>query len=102
MKVIKAFIHQHRAAAVVHALKDAGCRNLFVANGLGLLKAGYAGEEHYSIGLAETVTQECSLELLCEDDQLDQWVAIIRDNARTGRPEAGWICVTEAARAVPV
>ena len=33
MKVIKAFIHQHRAAAVVHALKDAGCRNLCVAHG---------------------------------------------------------------------
>ena len=32
MKVIKAFIHQHRAAAVVHALKDAGCRNLCVAH----------------------------------------------------------------------
>ena len=33
MKVIKALIHQHRAAAVVHALKDAGCRNLCVAHG---------------------------------------------------------------------
>ena len=102
MKVIKAFIHQHRAADVIAVLKQAGCRNLFVVTGQGLLKAGYAGEQHYSMELAETVIHECKLELLCEDEQADSLVAAIRDNAQTGKPEAGWIYVTDVAQAVPV
>lgn len=102
MKVIKAFIHQHRAADVIAALRQAGCRNLFVVTGQGLLKAGYAGEQHYSMDLAQTVIHECKLELLCEDEQADLLVTTIRDSARTGNPEAGWIYVTDVTQAVPV
>jgi nitrogen regulatory protein P-II 1 len=102
MKVIKAFIHQHRAADVIAALKQSGCRNLFVVTGQGLLKAGYAGEQHYSMDLAQTVIHECKLELLCEDEQVELLVTTIRDNAQTGKPDAGWIYVTDATRAVPV
>lgn len=102
MKVINAFIHQHRAADVIQALKVAGGRNLFVTTGRGMLVAMDAGEQHYSMDLADTVIEECKLELLCEDEQVDALVAIVRRYARTGKPDAGWVYVTDVILAIPV
>lgn len=103
MKVIKAFIHQHRAADVIQALKAAGgVGNLFVTTGQGMLVAIYAGEQHYSMDLGDTVIRECKLELLCEDEQVDALVAVVRQHARTGKPEAGWVYVTDVIQAIPI
>jgi len=102
MKEIKAFIHQHRAADVIQGLKAAGVGNLFITSGHGLLTALDADEQHYSMDLATAVIRECKLELLCEDGQVDALVAAIRDNARTGKPDAGWIYVSDVIQVVPV
>lgn len=111
MKEIKAYIHNHRIADVIHALKesgqcnanaDAGCRNLSVIPVKSLLKAVDAEEQHYSIELAEAVICECKLELICEDHQVDELVGIIERAARTGQAEAGWIYVTGVEHAVRI
>lgn len=102
MKVIKTFIHQHRAADVIQALKVAGGRNLFVTTGRGMLVAMDASEQHYSMDLADTVIEECKLELLCEDERVDALVAIVRRHAQTGKPDAGWVYVTDVIQAIPV
>ena len=102
MKVIKAFIHQHRVADVIQVLKAAGVSNLFVTIGQGMLVALDAGEQHYSIDLADTVIRECRLEFLCEDGQVDALVTAIRDSARTGKPDAGWVYVTDVIQAIPI
>lgn len=103
MKVIKAFIHQHRAADVIQALKAVGgVSNLFITTGRGMLVAMDAGEQHYSMDLADTVIEERKLELLCEDEQVDALVAIVRRHARTGKPDAGWVYVTDVIQAIPV
>lgn len=103
MKVIKAFIHQHRVADTIQALKAAGgVNNLFVTTGQGMLVAMDAGEQHYSMDLGDTVIRECKLELLCEDEQVDALVTAIHNHARTGKPDAGWVYVTDIMRATPV
>lgn len=111
MKEIKAYIHNHRIADVIRALKesgqcnanaDTGCRNLNVISVQSLLKAVDAKEQHYSVELAEAVINECKLELICEDDQVDELVGIIKHAARTGQTEAGWIYVSDIIQAVPV
>lgn len=103
MKVIKAFIHQHRAADVIQALKAVGgVSNLFITTGRGMLVAMDAGEQHYSMDLADTVIEERKLELLCEDEQVDALVAIVCRHARTGKPDAGWVYVTDVIQAIPV
>ena len=102
MKEIKAFIHQHRAADVIQELKANGVGNLFVTTGHGLLVALGADEQHYSMELATAVIRECKLELLCEDEQVDALVAAIRDNARCGKPDAGWVYVTDVIQAAPI
>ena len=103
MKVIKAFIHQHRAADVIQALKAAGgvC-NLFVTTGQGMLVAIDAGEQHYSMDLGDEVVNEYKLELLCDDNEVEEIVAALRAAARTGQAVAGWITVTNLDRAIPI
>lgn len=111
MKEIKAYIHNHRIADVIRALKEsglcnantgAGYRNITVIPVQSLLKAVDAKEQHYSIELAEPVINESRLELICEDHQVDELVGIIGRIARTGQAEAGWIYVSDIIRAVPV
>jgi len=111
MKEIKAYIHNHRIADVIRALKEsglcdanegAGCRNLTVIPVQSLLKAIDAKEQHYSVELAEPVINESKLELICEDHQVDELVDIIERAARTGQREAGWVYVTDIVKATPV
>lgn len=95
MKEIKAFIHRNRIADVVHALKAAGFRNISVIDVKGMLKALDAQEQRYSIEIGEKVITEVKLELVCPADQVDQAVTLIRDNARTGQKNAGWVYVSD-------
>lgn len=94
MKEIKAFIHRNRIADVVHALKASGFRNISVIDVKGMLKALDTQEQQYSIEIGEKVITEVKLELVCPADQVDHAVTLIRDNARTGQPDAGWIYVS--------
>ena len=109
MKEIKAYVHNHRIADVIRALKESGqcnaggmpgCRNLSVIPVQSLLKAVDAREQHYSIELAEVVINESKLELICEDHQVDELVGIIERTAHTGQIEAGWIYVTDIVQAI--
>lgn len=93
MKEIKAFIRSHRIADVIAALKEighcnldekSGCRNLSVFAVKGVLKTVDAQEQHYSIELGQEMINEFKLELLCEDQQADDLVEIIRSTGRTG------------------
>ena len=111
MKEIKAYIHNHRIADVIRALKESGlcntdgtpgCRNLAVIPVKILLKAMDTQEQHYSIELAETVINESKLELVCEDHQVDELVAIIGHAARTGQADAGWIYVSDIVSAAAI
>ncbi len=111
MKEIKAYIHNRRIADVIRALKesghcnanpDTGCRNLTVTPVQSPLKAADAGEQHYSIELAEAVVNESKLELICDDDQVDELVDIIEHAARTGQADAGWIYVSGIVAAIPI
>ncbi len=103
MKEIKAFIHRNRAADVIRALKGAGFSNLSVVDVKGMLAALDERERDYSIELGEETITMVKLELVCEDESRTAEAAhIIRDNARTGQPEAGWIYISEIQAALPI
>lgn len=103
MKEIKAFIHRNRAADVIRALKGAGYNNLSVVDVKGMLAALDERERDYSIELGEETITEVKLELVCEDEsRTAEAVRLIRDNARTGQPEAGWIYISEIQAALPI
>lgn len=103
MKEIKAFIHRNRIADVVHALAHAGFHNLSVIDVKGMLKALDSKEQDYSLEIGEKVITEVKLELVCEDElRTAEAVNIIRENARTGQPQAGWIYISEISAAMSI
>ena len=106
MKEIKAFIHRNRIAEVIHALGQAGlCRapyRLSVIDVKGTLDPLDDRERVYSVELGEQVINEVKLELVVEEERVEEAVALIREHARTGQPEAGWIYLSEIIRAIPI
>lgn len=103
MNEIKAYIHRTRIADVVRALEQAGYQNLSIIDVKGLLKALDSKEQEYSIEAGEKVITEVKLELVCDDEnRTAEAVQLIRDNARTGQPEAGWIYISEIQAALPI
>lgn len=82
MKEIRAYIHNHRIADVVRALKESGlcntdgkpgCRNLVVVPIKVLFKAMGASEQHYSIELAEVMVNEFKLGWFAKISRWTSW-----------------------------
>ncbi len=102
MKEIKAFVHRSRIADVVHALREAGYRDLSVIDVKGMLRAIDPQEREFSLELGELVVTEVKLELVCADDRVDQAVALIRERGATGASPSGWIYVLPVEQAIPI
>lgn len=99
MKEIKAFIHRNRIADVVHALRDAGYRNVTVIDVKGMLQALDTREQDYSIELAEATITEAKLELVAEDSAVQTAVNLICEHGMTGQEESGWVYISEVVAA---
>ena len=100
---IKAYIHRNRVADVVNALHNAGFNNLTVIDVEGLLKTLDSKEQAYSVEIGQKVITEVKLELVCDDEKSTRdAIAIIKEHARTGRPNAGWIYVSEVSQAIEI
>ena len=102
MKEIKAFIHRNSITDVIHALKGAGFSNLSIVDVKGMLKALDSKEQEYSVELGEAVITEMKLELVCEEQWVDDAIRLIREHARTGQEDAGWIYVIEIDKAIRI
>ncbi len=111
MKEIKAYVHQSRIADVIAALKSSpvwggerGDRrhNLAVYVVKGSLLPLDSSERRYAMDLGDEVVNEYKLELLCEDGEADVLVDALVAAARTGQSVAGWITVSDVARAVSI
>ncbi|ALP53666.1 transcriptional regulator [Candidatus Tenderia electrophaga] len=102
MKEIKAFIHRNRITDVIHALKGAGFDNLSIVDVKGTLKALDSKEQDYSVELGTAVITEIKLEVVCEETQVDEAIQLIREHARTGQNDAGWIYVIEIGQAIRI
>jgi len=102
MKLVKAFIHHVRTAAVVQALADAGYCNLTLQDVKGMLKPINENEEDYSRDVGGLVISEARLSLVCEDLEVDKVAAIIRTTARIGPQISGWIYVSPVEQVLPI
>jgi nitrogen regulatory protein P-II 1 len=93
---IKAFVHRNRIADVVSALSSAGYRNISVIDVQGLLRAMDNKEQQYSVEIGQKVITEVKLELVCDSESSTaEAISLIREHGRTGKPDAGWIFVSE-------
>jgi len=103
LREVKAFVHRNRIADVVNALYNAGFRKLTVIDVQGLLKALDTKEQKYSVEIGQRVVTEVKLELVCEDEnRTAEAIALIREHAKTGQPDAGWIHVIELQASIAI
>jgi len=103
MREVKAYIHRNRIADVVSALSSAGFRNLSVIDVQGLLRALDRKEQQYSVEIGQKVITEVKLELVCENEsKTAEAVSLIREYAKTGQPEAGWIYISEIKASIEI
>jgi nitrogen regulatory protein P-II 1 len=111
VKEIRAYVHKSRVADVIAALKASKAwgvgraatrHNLAVYVVKGSLMPLDSAEQRYSVELGDEVVNEYKLELICDDHEVDDLIAILVSSARTGQAIAGWITVSDIDRALPI
>ena len=102
MKQIKAFVHRNRIADVIRALKNKGYNSLSIVDVKGMLDALDEKERDYSIELGVETITEVKMELICEDHCIEEAVKIIREKARPGQSNAGWVYVFDVKESYPI
>jgi len=102
MKELKAFIHRNRATDVVHALQAAGFTRLSAVDVMGLVRALDNKEQDYSTEIGTGVVTEVKVGLVCDEEQVQEAVRIMREHGATGQPESGWIYVSDIREALPI
>lgn len=102
MKLIKAFLHHVRTAAVIEALADAGYRNLTIQDVRGMLKPITERERDYSVEAGSLVISEVRLSLVVEDREVDAVTSIIRTVGRIGPHVSGYVYVSPVDQVLPI
>lgn len=103
LREVKAFVNRNRITEVVDALYNAGFRNLTIIDHHGLLRMFETTEHEYPAEIDQKVTSEVKLEMVCEDEnRTAEAISLIREHAKTGQPQAGWIYVTEVKTSVEI
>lgn len=102
MKLIKAFVHHVRTAAVVEALADAGYRNLTMHDVRGMLKPITEAEGDFTSEAGTLVISEARLSLVVPDEEVAGVVAIIQRVAPVGPSVSGYIYVSPVDQMLPI
>lgn len=102
MKLVKAFIHHVRSAAVVEALADAGFRNITLHDVRGMLKPITENERDFSTEAGGLVISEVRLSLVVEDTEVNAVTGIIRTIARIGPHISGYVYVSAVEQVLPI
>ena len=102
MREIKLYLRKDRVDAVVHALRDAGVRQMTVSHVHTL--GNLADPEHVRISFetGTTYTEHAKLEFVCSEPDVEVLIPVITAAARTGDPGDGIIFVSPVERAVRI
>jgi len=102
MKEIKAYIRTQKAEEVIEALAEAGFRDVTLIDVMG---CGHLMDPHnckYSVEFVERYSELAKLELVCQDNDVDRVVSVIRDAAYTGMAGDGKIFATPVEYAMKI
>ncbi len=102
MKLLKTYLHQVRAAAVLAALTEAGFRRISLVHVKGTLPALLEGEQDYSLDTTAFFIAEVQLEVVCEDHEAAAAAAMIREAGRLGVGLSGWLYISTLDEALPI
>lgn len=94
MKEIKAYIRTQKAEEVIETLARSGIHDVTLIDVMG---CGHLMDPHnckYSIKFVDRYSKLAKIELVCQDEEVESIVSIIRGAAYTGMPGDGKIFVT--------
>ncbi|GAB4298230.1 MAG: P-II family nitrogen regulator [Ignavibacteriaceae bacterium] len=102
MKEIKAYIRPSMADRVISALELAGVPGMTVIDVSTLGKWTDPERSKLSMEYCEKYCTTVKIELVCEDKDLDKFINIIADKARTGNKGDGKIFVSDITGAFSI
>ncbi|RMD93185.1 MAG: P-II family nitrogen regulator [Calditrichaeota bacterium] len=102
VKEIKAYIRCEKAEEVVHALEDAGVSGVTLIDVMAVGPNIDPKNYKYSIECVEKYQKVAKLEIICTDEEADQFVKVLRESAYTGMHGDGIISVSEIERLVKI
>ena len=102
MKEIKAYIRKEQAEIVIRKLELAGITGMTVLDANALSQWADQESFSYSIDLVQKYSTVVKIELICNDNQEDGLVEVIKKYGYTGRSGDGWIFVSDIERAVRI
>lgn len=102
MREIKAYVRPERLEAVVRALHDGGIGHLVVTHVHSLGKQVDPATVRISMEAGTRYTEHAKIEFVCTAPEVDHFVILIREQARTGERGDGMIFVSPVERAVKI
>lgn len=102
MKEIKAYIRHDKADTVIEKLEEAGVKGMTLLDANALAEWADSESFSFSIEYVQKYSKVVKIELICNDEDYDNLVSIISQNAHTGSSGDGWIFVTPVEKAVRI
>lgn len=104
MKEIKAYVRPEFLESIIRRLEEAGAKDLTVVrvDALGALVDFEMERWHFVRAYAEKYSQIAKLEIVCSDDQSDQFVRIIQEAGHLGESGDGRVFVSNIESAVNI
>jgi len=102
MKEINAYIQPFMLDKVVAALRKIHVQGMSVIEARGFGREKDQSYPHHYIEDAVLFTPKIKIEIVCPDDDVEQVVATIQENAHTGRKGDGKIFVRTVEKAISI
>lgn len=102
MNEIKAFIRKRKAEEVVDGLEAEGFCCMTMIDVMGLGRMSDPEKAQLSISIAERFSEIVKLVVVCDEEDTEKVIGIIRSHARSGQPGDGIIYVTPVTRSVHI
>ena len=102
MKKIIAYIRNEKANVVIEKLEEAGVKGMTLLDANALAEWADKDAFSFSIQYVQKYSRVVKIELVCNDEDSDNLVQIISENARTGRSGDGWVFVSPVDKAVRI
>ena len=102
MKKIIAYIRNEKANVVIEKLEEAGVKGMTLLDANALAEWADNDAFSFSIQYVQKYSRVVKIELVCNDEDSDNLVRIISENARTGRSGDGWVFVSPVDKAVRI
>ncbi len=102
MKEIKAYVRSERVNDIIQALEKAGVKGMTLIDVMAVGQNIDPKNYKFSMSLVERYQKIAKLEIICSDDDVDQYVQIIRENGTTHSKGDGLITVSDVQRLVKV